>query len=44
MKKGIDFVQREKNANPQFRFRTSETCGGDIEQRESLFFVPAFLL
>lgn len=45
VKKGIDFMQRQKNTDLQFHFGPSETCGGDIEKREveglSLWAVPS---
>lgn len=34
VKRGIDFMQRQKNADVQFQFAPSETCGGEIEKRE----------
>lgn len=34
MKRGICFTQRKKNADLQFSFGPSETCGGAIEKRE----------
>lgn len=34
MNKGIGFRQRQKHANLEFQFRKSETCGGDIGNKE----------
>lgn len=44
--KGMGFRQRLNNANLQFRFRESETCGEDIENKEVVgqrFPLPSFL-
>lgn len=45
-KKGIiGFRQRQNNANLQFQFIKSETCSGDIENKEVQFFpLPSFCL
>lgn len=34
VKRGIDFMQRQKNADLWFHFGSSKTCGGHIEKRE----------